>query len=146
MPTTARLVAAVLLALLGYAVAELAKAYIKEEVPVGLFSPVSAGFGLLVGWSFTGRRLDAGTGKAVGIGLASAFLLVFWVSLAFSLYEMVRRSMRRAYDGPVEALQGMVEIAIENLKTVAQADVIVALVVGGLVAGAITEWAARRYR
>jgi hypothetical protein len=146
MPTTAKLVAAVLLAALGWFSAELVKPYLDPSQPVGLFSPVSAGFGLALGWVFTGRRLQARQGTGVGIGIASAALLVFWVTLAFSGYEMITRSMRLAYDGPVEALQSMVDIGIEYLKTAAQADVIAALVVGGIAVGSITQWTVRRFR
>lgn len=146
MPTTARLVAAILMAALGWLAAELVKPYLPEAQPVGLFSPISAGIGVLVGWTFTGRRLQAGTGTAAGIGLAGAALLVFWVTLIFAGYEMTRRSLRVIYDGSVEALQDMVEIAVDDLKMAAQIDVVLGLVLGGLAVGAITQWVARRFR
>ena len=146
MPTAAKLVAALLLAALGWFAADLVKPYLVEGRPVGLFSPVAAGLGLAVGWAFTGRRLERRTGGAVGIGLASAALLVFWVTVAFSGYEMIMRSTQRRYHGPVDALQGMVELGLDDLRRAAQPDVIIALVVGGLVVGAVTHWVSRRFR
>lgn len=146
MPTSARLVAALLLAALGWYGAELIKPYLNEGRQVGLFAPISAVWGVIVGWTFTGRRLQAGSGTAAGIGLASSALLVFWAVLGFSGYEMVRRSMQQTYNGPVDAVQGMVEIAIKDLAIAAQIDVIAVLVLGGLIAGTVTQWVARRYR
>lgn len=146
MPTSARLVGAILLAALGWLGAELVKPYLPEAQPVGWFSPVAAAVGVVVGWSFTGRRLDAGNGTAMGIGLTSAALLALAVVLGFSGYEMVRRSLRVAYDGPVEALQDLVDIALAHLAVAAQPDVALALVAGGLLVGAITQWVARRFR
>jgi hypothetical protein len=146
MPTTARLVAGLLMAALAYFVAELIKPYMPPEQPVGLLSPVSAGFGFLIGWAYTGRHLQRGVGTPFGIGLAGVMLVVFWVVVVFSVQEMVQRSMRLFYHGPVEAMQGMIDIALGYLKTAAQIDVIIAAVIGGFVVGLITKGVAERYR
>lgn len=145
MPTAARLVAALFFAALGWFCADLYKPLLAENTAVGLFSPVSAGFGLAVGWVFTGQRIERGLGSGPGIGLTSAALLVFWVLLAFSGYKMVMNSMRKYYDGPVEALQAMFGIAVDYARLALTPEVVGALVVGGLVGGLITEWTARRW-
>jgi hypothetical protein len=146
MPTSSKLVAALLYAALGWFTADLVKPLLTEGTPVGLFSPISAGFGLLVGWVFVGTRIGAGQGGPVGIGLTGSILLVFWVVLTFSGYEMVRRSMRLSYDGPVEALQSMFELAVEYLYMAAVPEVIGSLVAGGIIAGWLTGAVARRWR
>lgn len=146
MPTTARLVAALLLAALGWFTADLVKPYLPEAQPVGLFSPISALVGLGVGWIFTGKKLHGGEGSAVGIGLSSALLLVFWVAFIFSGYEMLQKALRKSYDGPTEAAVDTFAIILDQLKTAAQPDVIAAIVVGGVVAGALTRWTAARFR
>lgn len=145
MPTAARLTAAVLLAILGWFVADLIKPYLTEGRQVSYFTHAAAGVGAAVGWLFCGKKLDRGVGTGPGIGLASAALLVFWAGVLISGYEMVMRSMRRAYDGPVDALQGLVDIFLKDIKTAAQIDVIVALLIGGVVAGVATQWVARRF-
>ena len=145
MPTTARLVAALIFAALGWLCADLYKPLVADNTPVGLFSPISAGFGLLVGWFFAGARLERGLGSGPGIGLTASALLVFWVLLTFSGYKMVLNSMRKFYDGPVEALQAMFGIAVDYARLAVTPEVIGALVVGGLVGGVITEWVARRW-
>ncbi|MCP5037025.1 MAG: EscU/YscU/HrcU family type III secretion system export apparatus switch protein [Rhodobacteraceae bacterium] len=145
MPTTARLVAALFFAALGWFTADLIKPLLPEGTAVGKFSQISAGFGLLVGWFFTGKRLGASQSGALGMGLASSFLLSFWVLLAFSGYKMVRLSMRSYYDGPVDALQNMFAIAVDYLWLAAVAPVIGALVIGGLIGGWLTGSAAKHW-
>ncbi|WP_421704308.1 TrgA family protein [Aliiroseovarius sp.] len=145
MPTAAKLVGAICLAVLGWVVADLIKPLLPEGTQVGLFSPISAAWGFIVGWRFTGKRLGDGTGSSVGIGMGSIFLLGFWVLLSFSGYEMIRLSMRLRYDGPVEALQDMFQIGVDYLWTAATPEVIGTLLAGGLITGVVTGLAARRW-
>jgi len=146
MPTTTRLVAAVLMAALGWGVAWLAAPYLPAGKPVGMFAPVSAGFGALVGWAWTGRKIEAGAGRPFGIGFVGAALMLFWVLFIFSGYEMLRRSSNLRYDGPVAALQDMVAVALAYLPIVGQPEVLGALALGGLAIGAVAGWVARRFR
>ncbi len=145
MPTTARLFAALFFAALGWFTTDLIKPLLPPGTQVGLFAPTAAGFGILVGWFFTGKRLFAGEGGGLGIGLTSSALLVFWVLLTFSGREMLTLSMRKAYDGPVEALQDMFRIAVEYLVLAGIPSVIGTLVVGGLLGGWITDQIAKRW-
>lgn len=145
MPTAAKLMAAICLAALGWLVADLIKPLLPEGTQVGLFSPISAAWGAIVGWQFTGKRLGDRTGTAMGIGMGSVFLLGFWVLLSFSGYEMIRLSMRNRYDGPVEALQNMFQIAVDYLWDAASLEVIGALLIGGLITGVLTAFAAKRW-
>lgn len=146
MPTAAKLVAALFFAALAWFTADLIKPLLPEGTAVGMFSPVSAAFGLIVGWTFTGKRIGRALGGGFGIGLTSSILLVFWVLLAFSGSEMIQHSLSKRYDGPVEALKSMMAIAVENLQMAAVPQVIGALVIGGLIGGWLTERAARRWR
>lgn len=147
MPTTARLVAAVLMAILGWVAASMAVQYAPDGVPTGVVAPVSAAWGVLIGWVWTGGRLQAGQGKAVGYGFMGAVLMVFWVVLSFSLLQMLGRAVRVRYHGdPVAAVQDMMAISVDYLRLLAHADVLGVLAVGGILIGAITGWAARRFR
>lgn len=146
MPTTARLVAALMLAGLGWGVALLVTAYLPPQTPVKWFAPVSAAFGIIVGWSYTGRRLDRGRGKAVSVGLTSVLTQVFWVLLTFSIVEMVNRSLRKSYDSPPEAVVDIFRIALDYLVVAGQIDVVLALLIGAVVAGVATHWVAARFR
>jgi len=146
MPTMARLVAALLLAALGWFTADLVKPYLPEARPVGLFSPISAAIGFGVGWIFTGRKLHGGAGSAAGIGLSSAALLVFWVIFVFAGYDMLQRALRKSYDGPMEGLVDVFAIGLDHAILAAQVEVIAVLVLGGLVVGTVTQWVAARFR
>lgn len=146
MPTTTRLVAALLMAALGWGVALLAIPYLPEGKPPGMFAPVSAAFGALVGWTWTGPKVEARVGRPLGLGFVGAVLLLLYVLVAFSGYEMLNRSSKLRYGGPVEALQDMVAVGIDYLRTMGQPEVLGALALGGLVAGAISGWVARRFR
>ena len=146
MPTSARLVGALFFAALGWFSADLFKPLLPEGTAVGLFSPIAAGFGALVGWTFTGKRADLAQSGGLGLGLTSSFLLVFWVLLTFSGYKMLQNSMRKFYDGPVDALQDMFSIGVEYLVLAGQSpQLIAALIIGGLVGGWLTEQVARRW-
>lgn len=145
MPTAAKLVAAICLAAVGWIVADLIKPLLPEGTQVGLFSPISAAWGAIVGWNFVGKRLGDRTGTPMGIGFGGAVLLVFWGLLSFSGYEMIRLSMRKRYDGAVEALQGMFQIGLDYLLLAATPEVIGALVIGGIVSGYASAFAANRW-
>jgi hypothetical protein len=83
--------------------------------------------------------------SAIGLGL-SAMVAMFFVAMGFFAgNEMIKRSLRKSYDDPFEALQNMVEIAIDNTKHVAYADVILVLVVGGMLVGLLVEATSRRW-
>ncbi len=146
MPTSARLISAILFAAIGWFAADLVKPLLAEGTSVGRFSPISAILGFMVGWWFTGKRLaDEGAGS-LGIGITSSFLLAFWVILVFSGYEMLKISMRsNRYDGPMEALQGMFGIAVDYIWLAATPEVIATLALGGLFSGWITAKIAQRW-
>lgn len=146
MPTSARLISALLFAAIGWFTADLVKPLLLEGTAVGRFSPISAVLGFLVGWWFTGKRLESEEAGSLGIGLTSSFLLTFWVILIFSGYEMVQLSMRsNRYDGPIEALQGMFGIAVDYIWLAATPEVVGTLAISGLFSGWITAKIAKRW-
>ncbi len=145
MPTAAKLVASLFFAALAYLLGDMIKPYLQEGVEYPYFSPALAALGLLIGWRFTGYRIGRGLGGAVGIGLSTAFLFSFWGLLLSSFYEMIRLSLRKAYDGPVEAIRGVIEIAVEFGVIVAQPDVLGTLLIGSLIGGWLTRTAAMRW-
>ena len=107
MPTAAKLIGALSFAALAWFVSDLIKPLLPEGTQVGLLSPVNAFFGLLMGWRILGARAGEGIVSSVGYGLTAAVATVFWGLLAWAGYEMIVRSTRLYYDGPIEALQDM---------------------------------------
>ena len=146
MPTAAKMVAAVMIAVTMFLAAEAAKAGLPEGRPAGYFSPIVALIGFLCGWTVLGPLTGRGNMAAMGYGLRTAVTAVFWTLLAFALWDMLQLSMKMRYDGPIEALLGVLGIMVEHLKLVILPDVLVALGIGGLVSGLCAEWAGRRWK
>lgn len=145
MPTAARLVAAVLLALLAVAVSEMIKPLMPEGTNFGYFTWVNAVLGVLCGWTTIGRRVGRGVGVAVGTGLTGMGALVFWAIFIQAGYEMLRVSLRSRYRGPVEALEDMTRIFIDHAQMILTPHIAATLLAGGVVAGVAAELANRRW-
>jgi hypothetical protein len=146
MPTAAKLVAAIVFAALGFMAAELFKPAMPEGTQFGLFSPICAGIGLLCGWIVMGPLAGFGTGAAMGSGVRTAATIAFWALLGFSIYEMVLRSMKLRYDGPMEAVLAVFDLMLERGRLMLMPELLGLLLVGGLLGGVVVEWAARRWR
>jgi hypothetical protein len=146
MPTAAKLVAALFFAFLGYLAADMVKPLLPPGTQVAVFSPMCALIGLACGWKMAGERAGGGMWPSAGYGVTTSMLIVFWALVVFSGNEMLRRSVRRHYDGAVDAIMGMVQIAIDNIFMIATPTVIATLVLGGLFGGYLAEFAARRWR
>jgi hypothetical protein len=146
MPTAAKLVAALFFAFLGYFAADMVKTVLPEGTQVRLFSPMCALIGFACGWSMSGQRAGGGLWPSAGYGLTTSMLIVFWSLLLFSGNEMLQRSVRKHYDGGIDAIHGMVMIAINNMMMIATPTVVGTLVLGGLLGGYLAEFAARRWR
>ncbi|NUB45158.1 TrgA family protein [Fertoebacter nigrum] len=146
MPTAAKLVAAIVFAALGFMAAELFKPAMPEGTQFGLFSPICAGIGLLCGWIVMGPLAGRGTWAAMGSGVRTAATIAFWALLGFSIYEMVLRSMKLRYDGPMEAVLAVFDLMLERGRLMLMPDLLGLLLLGGLLGGVLVEWAGRRWR
>jgi len=146
MPTAAKLVAGLLWALVAWFASNLIKPYFPEGTDLGRFAEVNAALGLLLGWTMAGPRAGLGWSAAISYGLTTTVSLVVVGVFMHSFAEMVRLSMRRMYEGPVEGVVAVFGLMVEYFALMAQPDVIVTLLVGGLIAGLATEWAGRRWR
>ena len=147
MPTAAKLVAALMFAAVGWLAANAHVPSLGENAAVGLFRELTALIGLIVGWRVMGRRAGHGYGEAMGAGLMTSVVVAFYALLLFGVYLMIQRAMSaQSYDGPMEAVLGVFEIMLEQVQKMATVGVLGALVVGGLLGGAATEWAGKRWR
>ena len=144
--TAAKLVGAILFAALAWYTSELIKPLFPDGYDPGRFSETNALIGLGVGWVVAGSRAGRGMASGISAGLTATVALVFWGLLLNCTYEMLRLSLRRQYDGPVEAVVGVFQLMIENLFLMLTPEVIGTLLIGGAVAGLIVEWTSRRAR
>lgn len=146
MPTAARLVAAVLLAILGWILSVQIRPLMPEGTAFGWFNYVNALIGFCVGWVAVGSRAGRGFVPGINNGLTGVAVLFIWGLAVHSSYEMFRLAMRNRYDGPMEAVTAIFLIASEFGLMIATVPVLVAAVVGAVIVGLVADVAARRWR
>lgn len=139
MPTAGKAVAAIGLAALGWYASTLVEAIWPVERNFGLFGPFVAALGLIVGWRVIGSRLGRGWMQGISAGLTGLFALLIWVFVLLSLYEMIGRSLDKRYKGPVDAIVGMFDIALEYARNVWYWPLIGLLLGGAAVVGLVAE-------
>lgn len=145
MPTAARLIAAICFGALGLAFAFLATAYFAEARQPSYWFPLTGAVGVVMGWMIAGSRAGNGIGAGIGNGITAGVALLFWVFFFMSFADMIQKSMRNAYDGPVEAVVGVFEIIADYVVQFAYVDLGVLMLVGSVVSGLIIEFVAARW-
>ena len=147
MPTAAKLVAALCFAAVGWLAANAHVPALGENAAVGLFRELTALIGLIAGWRVLGNRVGRGTGEAVGAGLLTSVVLVFFALLLFAIYLMFQRALTaQPYDGPMDAVLGVFAIMMDQGRKMLTVGVLGVLVLGGVLGGAAAEWARNRWR
>ena len=148
MPTSSKLVSALLYGALAWYVSGLVMVVMEAEtqrVTFGQFQLVNTAIGILIGWFVVGRRLGSDYVTAMGIGFTGMMALVFWCLFAHSFNEMLRLSLARRFDGPVEALVSVFKLGIEYARYLFTKQILLVLAAGGMLAGVISEFVDRRW-
>jgi hypothetical protein len=145
MPTAARLVSAICLAIVAYIISEMVKPLMPESTNFGYFVPVNIVLGLGVGWFVMGKRVGRGITAGINNGLTGVFVLMLWGLGVQSINEMVRLAMRNRYDGPFEAIVAVFQIGASWARDIATVDMGIALVVSAVIVGLIAESAGKRW-
>lgn len=146
MPTAAKLFAALAFAVLAFFAAEILKPHMPEGTQFGNFSFYCALIGLVSGWRVMGPAAGRGWREAMNAGVGTAAVMVAIALLIFSIYQMLVLAFRRTYDGPMEAIVGIFGVGVGYVMELLAWDVLAVLVVGGALAGMLSEWAARRWK
>ncbi|UWR27979.1 TrgA family protein [Sulfitobacter sp. S223] len=146
MPTAARLVAGVLLAILAWILSDLIRPLMPEGTDFGWFNYVNALLGLLVGWFVMGSRAGRGIVPGINNGVTGVAVLFIYALGVHSCYEMFRLALRNRYDSPMEAITAIFLIASEFGLMIATAPVIITAAIGAVVVGLATDSAAKRWR
>lgn len=147
MPTASKIVAAICFAFFGAIAAQIVIPALPEGTQVANFLIISALIGLFNGWRIMGRLTGHGYREAMGSGVRTAITIVVWALVIFSVYKMIKQSMHvNTYDGPMEAIIGAFDQMLEYGKVLLTPTIIGTFVVGGLICGAITEWAGKRWK
>lgn len=146
MPTAARLMAAACLAVVAYAISQMVMPLMPESTDFGYFVQINIILGLIAGWTVMGRRAGRGLTPAINNGLTGVFVLMLWGIGVQAIYEMMRLAMRHRYDGPFEAITAVFQIGAEYALVIATIPMAGALVLGAVVSGLLTEYAAKNWR
>ncbi len=145
MPTGGKLIAALTFAALAYFVSDLIKPLLPEGTNVSRLSEINALVGLAMGWTVMGNGAGKTYRQSLGYGFTTLAATVFWSLLIWSGYEMLQRSVKLYYDGPVEALQEMAALYVEYARTAAVQEVMIPALIGALFVSWLTEYFARRW-
>lgn len=145
--TAARLVAALLFAVIGYfAAIEVFKTF-PEGIRATWFAPSIGAIGLWQGWVVMGPAAGRGFLGAMGVGLRTSLQITFFGLALYALREMFRRSANLRYDDFGVAVIDAMNLFIEYLGDLAMIPTAIGvLAIGGLVAGLLTEAASRVWR
>ncbi|MEE4120922.1 MAG: TrgA family protein [Paracoccaceae bacterium] len=145
MPTATRLFAFLGFAAMAFFATELYKPLLPEGTRMGMFTPLNMLVAGIAGWMVMGRLAGHGWPMALTSGLRTTAVALFYVLFIWSGIEMFDRATDMRYDGPVEALQQMVALAIAYVQLgLTDPQVPVAVVGGGILAGFLAEWASRQ--
>ncbi|KUF09058.1 TrgA family protein [Pseudoponticoccus marisrubri] len=146
MPTAAKLVAALCLALLALVASEMIKGLMPDGTAFGSFTLVNMVIGVLMGWFVIGARSGRGLSAAISNGFTGTVALVFWGLFVQAVNEMVRLALGRRYDSPLEAIGAVFELIAEYGEILLHGPLIALLIIGGILAGLAAEMAAKRWR
>lgn len=153
MPTPAKLVAAILFAVLSWAVADaIIRTALPEGIRVGRFREILALGGLVVGWRMIGRTASGPTGRgttlshAVTAGLGAAAVLSVLALVLHAFWAMIDESLGLRYSAIGEATSAWMAFVWKDVQIVATPMVGALMFGGGAVVGLISGIVGRRWR
>ncbi|WP_037227168.1 TrgA family protein [Roseobacter sp. GAI101] len=145
MPTGSKFMAALCLSVLAFVLSYMIIPLMPETTQFGYFVPINMALGALAGWTVMGPRAGGGIAKGISNGLTGAFVLILWGVFTQAMLEMLKRALRRQYDGLGEAFIAVVSFAGEYLLIMATVPIAVTVVVGGVLSGLLTNCAKKRW-
>ncbi|UWQ20312.1 TrgA family protein [Jannaschia sp. W003] len=153
MPTPAKLVAAVAMAIIAWLTAEAVHRYaLPEGVSIGRGREILAAMGLVMGWRMIGRQATGIRGRGdrlvngLTMGLACALSLAVLAVFLHAFYVMILESMDLAYNSPGKAFSGWMGFVMRDAAIAWNPYVLVMLFGGGAVAGLLSGVAGRVWR
>ena len=146
MPTAARLVAALCLAIVAFILCQMIMPLMPEATDFGYFVPANMILGVAAGWVIMGPRAGRGFTASINNGFAGVFVLVLWGLFTQACYEMFRLAMKNRYDGAFEALAAVFQIMVDYALIMATAPIGITMVVAAVIVGPVTDFAASRWR
>jgi hypothetical protein len=145
MPRSQKLIAGLGLAVMAY----LVSIQILPQLPEGgnyiRFTPVNMLIGLAVGWVLMGSRAPSRSVSPLTNGLTGMMAVVLWGLGLHAFQQMVKMSMARRFDDPIEAFGAIFEIMTQNAVYLGTPGIVLTLFVGAMITGSLTDRVARRF-
>ncbi|SEW11736.1 hypothetical protein SAMN04488515_1137 [Cognatiyoonia koreensis] len=145
MPTAGRLTAAIAFAVIGGYIATLISPLFEDGKQPSWWYPLCVLSGLWAGWVVVGKRAGRGYSSAVGNGITGVIAQCFWIIFLMSFADMIKKSLRKSYDGPVEAVVNVFEIMAEY-GFAFWSPTLAGIIIGcGVAGGLFAEFFAKRF-
>lgn len=146
MPTAAKAAGAGTFAIVGGLLAAAFIPGMPDAASAGYMREMSMLVGVFVGWIVMGNSTGHKYIDAIGYGWKTVLVLAFFILLFFCMQEMLKQSTRMVYDGPIEAILDIFIRMYGRAKQGATLQVGVTMVIGGAIAGLVTEAVSRRWK
>jgi hypothetical protein len=146
MPTGAKLVAAVTFAVVGWVLANYYAVNMPDASSVGPIREGAAVVGALVGWQVMGPSVGKGYVEAAGAGIKTAVVLAVVALFLLALREMLDNSVKLRYDGALDAILDVFQTMARRSTGLVSFGVFGTILIGGIIAGLLTEKAGRRWK
>lgn len=146
MPTAAKLVASILLAISGLIVVTVAVNVYPDIArrSVGL-SSAAVVIGIFVGWRGLGRKIGEADGSGFGYGLKAGVSMFVWVIFLYALEDMIAGIMDHAYYQPMTAILVIPARMIVYANMALNVPIMGTMVVLAIIVGVITKNADKRW-
>lgn len=145
MLSASRVVGGIFFAMVTWFACEFIVLTLPEGENPGYFSELSAGLAFALGWHIAGPHQREGYKAAFSNGITTAVAITIAVAFMHAGIEMIDKSLRKSYDGAVEAVIAVFSLAGKNAMIAATPAPIITMVVGGILSGYAVEWASRRW-
>lgn len=146
MPTAAKLVASIMLAISGFIVVIVVVNVYPDAArrSVGLTS-AAVFMGLFVGWRGLGKRISEDEGSGITSGLKAGIAMFIWVIFLYALADMIAGIQDNAYYQPMTALLVIPAGMIKYGQMALNAPIMGTMVVLAAIAGKMTKTADTRW-
>jgi len=138
--------AAFCFAVVGWITAHVYVQNMPYETSVGSLREFTALLGAITGWRVMGPSVGKGYFAAIGSGWKTMIVLVIFTLLMIGIFEMLMLSVQMRYDGPIEAILDVFQRMLDRSFPLVTLPVLTVMVIGGGIAGMLTENASRRWR
>ena len=140
------MMAALSFAVVGWVLANYYAMNAPDSAALGPVREVAALVGAIVGWKLMGPAVGKGYVEAAGAGVKTAVVLAVVALFLLGLKEMLDNSVKMRYDGALDAILDIFQTMVKRSEGLLSLGVFGTILLGGIIAGLLTENAGRRWK